>query len=261
MTFNTKGRSGPSRKKVTVETNDPDNPKIFLHLAGHINVLVAVEPKRLTLGRQLAKSQKATEEFSITVKNNEISIASITVPNDDRFEVNFKSGDPKKDGVYELAFKGGDKLGVVTAELLIKLEGSEKEIKTAIRFQILGDLRYSKNLFFFKKDNSFEPREVTFSTRSGKQTTITSAEDPTNTLKLEIVKSKDKATVVRATVIDTKASYKKPKRGKFTVKTTDPDEPQVEITYMISERRAPSMQMRPKMASPNKVKPLIQVKK
>jgi len=208
----------------------------MFHLAGFINVEVAVTPKRLTLGRQKLKKESATEKFSLKVTDPEKTKIKAVSVKDERFAIKMLSGDPKGDGEYELIFNGANELGRINTEVAIEIDGSEKPVKVPVLLTIVGDLRYSKSIFFVKKDDKFEPRDITFNTRSGKNVKIKGATDPTQTLKLKINSGKN---TVTATLIDQKADYRKPKRGKFLVKTTDLDEPEIEISYMISERRSP----------------------
>ncbi len=226
-------------------SNDPDNPRVSLSIEGEIVVDVAVKPSPLLFGER-RKRDKAEKEFFVTVNEPEkIKITSVTIK-DERFVVARKSKDNENDNLkYELKFLGSDKLGHISANIDIAFEGSESSsVSIPVRVHVIGDLRYSKNIYFLKRDGEFKSREVILSTRSGNSVKIKGVEDPDKQLKLEIVKAVGPRVTVRAEVADPDGTYKKPSHHKFYILTSDQDEPKAEIGYTITEPRTPTIRKR-----------------
>ncbi|MCP4676929.1 MAG: DUF1573 domain-containing protein [Deltaproteobacteria bacterium] len=241
----TKGRSGPLKKKITVFSNDPDSPKFMLNLHGEIVVDVEVKPRAITFG-QLGKGEKSFREFTTKVtephKNKIVSVAI----DEEHFKINKKSGKQETGAKYEIQFLGSKELGRISSKILITYEeiGASSEagpktttIETPVRVNTVGNLRYSKNLYFLKRNDKFKSREIVLTTRSGDPIKIKGVTDPDKQLKLEVIEPEGQRVMVRAEVAKPDASYPKPSRHTLQIKTTDKDEPVVEIGYTISEKR------------------------
>ncbi len=220
-----------------------------------------VDPRVVTFG-QLGKGDKGSRDFTTKVNEpDKIKITSVTVE-DKRFEIEKKGGDIAAGAQYELKFLGSDTIERLSSHIKIKLEGSESEsLEIPIRANVVGNLRYSKNIYFLKRDGAFKSREIVLTTRSGRPIKIKKTEDPDKQLKLEIVDKEGQKVMVRAEVANPDVEYKKSSRHKMFIYTTDKDEPKVEIGYTISERRGSSAQGRrnrkliKQMAIDKKIKP------
>jgi hypothetical protein len=241
----TKGRSGKIKKGITVESNDPTNPKIKLTLEGEIVVDVAVTPRTITFG-QLGKGETAVKNFAIKVTEpDKIKITSVKIE-DEMFELVHKSGNPAGDSEYEVKFKGAKELTRISSRINIAFEGSDvKSMEVPVRVNIVGNLRYSKDIYFHKRGDTFEPREITINTRSGKPIKIIGVSDPDNKLKTKIIEQEGQTVKVLAEVADATANYDAPDRHKLIIKTTDKDEPEAEISYTISSHARTNRGMRP----------------
>lgn len=248
-TLSTKGRTGPLKKTITVMSNDPDNPRLTLTLEGEVVTDVALKPPRLSLG-EVTKGEAATREFTATVAEPEkVSITAVTV-DDDRFEVQAKDGAA---GTYEVRFKGSDEFGRITAKVTLALKGADNPtLELPIWGEVVSDLRYPKSTSLYRKDGEFAPQRVRLSSRSGKDVKITSVVDEGKALKTELEQAEGKTAVVVLTVVDKDKETDQPVRGKLLIKTTDPDEPEVTVSYVIQYRD---------LKSPRQMGPLPTLKK
>jgi hypothetical protein len=237
----TKGRSGKTKKRITVMSNDPVNPNLSLELVGEIVVDVSVKPRHLSFG-QIGKGETVTREFELTVNEPEkVKITEVTV-SDERFVLQRISGEASGNSKYSVKLTNTKTIGRVSGQVIIKLEGSESEkVEVPVRASVVGDLRYSRSVYFNKRDGEFPEREIVFTRRSGKPVHIKKAEDPEGHLKLEIKVANDKKAIVVATVAKPENDYSKPLRNALKIHVADKDEPVVELRYTITDRPRPKM--------------------
>jgi hypothetical protein len=235
VVLKTKGRAGKTKKRITVISNDPEHPSLFLNFEGEILVDVMVKPRHISFG-QLGKKEQATREVTFDVAEpDKVKITGVEIE-DEHFTVRKKSGD-EKTSTWEVEFVGAKEIGRFNTKIMVALEGSDVEkLEVPVRAGVVGDLRYSRSLYFSKREGEFPSREVVFTTRSGKPVELKKVEDPDGKLKLTIDTPKGKKAVIKAEVADPTAKYEKPARHSFKVHTSDPDEPIVEIRYTITDR-------------------------
>ena len=254
-TFRTRGRQGMTRMTITVNSNDPVTPTLILSLRGEIETDVAVKPRSIWLG-QLQKRAKGSADFTVEVSDPErIKIKSVKVENK-AFKVKKLEGDAAGTAKYQLAFKGGAKLGAVSSRILVEYEGADRSpLRVPVRVEVVGDLQYTKYLRFIKRNDSFRPMTIVFKSRTDKDVAIKSANDPQGLLKLTVLESKGKRPMIRAEVADPSASYRSPRRDKIVVKTSDRNERTVEIGYTIAEPRTPVVRPAAPRLPPRKAPP------
>jgi len=223
------------KKNITVVSNDPDNPRFILTLEGEIVTEVALTPPRLSLG-EVTKGETATKEFTAKVTEPEkVSITAVTV-DDEHFEVVAKDAAA---GTYEVRFKGSDAFGRIAAKVTLTLKGADNPtMELPIWGEVVGDLRYPKSTSLYRKDGEFAPQKVILSSRSGKDVKITEVVDEGKALKAELEQAVGKTAVVVLTVVDKDKKTNQPVRGKLLIRTTDADEPEVTVSYVIQYREA-----------------------
>ena len=209
-----------------------------------------MQPRTIAFG-QLSKGERSVKDFAITVTKPDVVKISGVKLDDPRFSLSKKSGENEGSSQYELVFKGSKTIERIDSSVRIELVGSDADsVEVPVRVSVVGNLRYSKNLFFLKRGGEFKPRDVTITTRSGKPIKLMSAKDASGKLKLRITEKEGQRTTIQAEVADPKVNYAKPVLGKITVKTSDKDEPELEITYTISESIGKRLDM-PKLPLPN----------
>ncbi len=221
-------------------SNDPETPMLALMLEGEVLVDVKTDPRYLNFG-QLQKGEKATRELALdVVEPDKVKITGVKLERGEEFEIKRISGDAAGDSEYEVSFGGGGRVGRVVGSVVVSIDGSEvDEVRIPIRAQIVSDLRYRRSVYLVKRDGGFEPREIEFVSRSGKNVKLEEVEDESGRLELKIEKRDGgKKGVVIASVADPDADYSRPVRGSFEVHTGDGDESVVQIRYTIAERRA-----------------------
>jgi hypothetical protein len=233
----TKGRSGVTKKRITVMSNDPETPNLSLELSGEILVDVAVKPRHLSFG-QVGKGEDATREFELEVTEpDKVKILEVAVDDKEKFGLERLEGELSGDSKYALKLKTTKEIGRVTGKVIIKLEGSENDtLEVPIRATVVGDLRYSRSVYFNKREGEFPERDIVFTRRSGKDVVVKGAEDADGHLKLEVTTAKGAKAVVKAAVADPEKDYKKPVRGTVKVKVQDADEPEIDIRYTVTDR-------------------------
>jgi len=236
-TLKTEGREGPIKKRITVTSNDPDNPNLALNLEGEILVDISLKPRTVSFG-QLGKGEGGKAEFEIVVTAPEKTKVVDVAVDDARFTAKKLADLAPGHTKWELAFSGAKELGRVAAQIIVKYESPEAaEARLSVRASVIGDLQYSSSLYFNKTETGFQEQELAFTSRSGKDVGIKKGQDPDGKLKLQIVTAKGKKAVLKATVADPEAAPVKPSRHAFTVETSDPDEPVVTIRYTITQRK------------------------
>ncbi len=72
-----RGRLGPTRKNITVASNDPDQPQFILWLEGTVEKPIVVEPDRLYLGR-LEANQAETRTVTVSSPNQPLFLTGLT---------------------------------------------------------------------------------------------------------------------------------------------------------------------------------------
>lgn len=198
---------------------------------------MAVQPRRLSYG-QLSKRAEVARELKITVSEpDKVKITGVKL-DDDHFELKLTDGEPTGDSTYDVLFKGAEELGRIKANVRITFSGSDVEhIDVPLWGQIVGDLRYPNQIFFHKDKGGFKERKVNFTSRTGVDVHMLEAKDPDGHLKIEVLKTKGKMAEIKLEVAKPDADEAKPLKGKIQVKTTDKDQPKLEIPYTIHFRR------------------------
>lgn len=221
------------KKTVTVESNDPDTPKLILTLSGETWTDVVATPNRVSLG-EVGLKEKATHTLSLAITNpKEVAIESVTF-DDDRFTIT-----PAKNGdngakTYDVTYRGASEVGRVNGRIRVTYTGpdGEQHLDVPIWGQVVGDLRYPNSVFMGDKDGKIESRQLFVSTRSGKPVRILRATDPDKRLAVKLRKP-------FGPKAELSLSYEGEEpptgavRGEIQITTTDPQQPNVTIPYTI----------------------------
>jgi hypothetical protein len=250
-TVNTKNRKGQLRKTISVQSNDPETPRLTLALVAEITTDLMATPTRIDFGR-LSKGEKAERDVAIQPSDPErIRITSLRIE-DKRFTIEPKSKEAGNEQ-YTVRFLGSGSLERIAASIEVEYQGGEQtSMSIPIAVNVSGDIVYLKNLFFTKREGAFSTRDVNFSSRSSRPFRLISAKDPSGLLKLTITNPTGPPATLRVEVAKPDKSYIPSKRGAFTVKTDRPDENRIDIDYSITERRigSPRRSIRPTRPRP-----------
>jgi hypothetical protein len=244
-----------ANKRITVFSNDPETPKLFLTLKGEVVREVVATPSSVSFGT-LTKKEAAEKELTLTVSEPEkVKMTSVEIA-DDRFEAVLKEGDSSTKATYTIKYKGSDTIERVATQLKVNLEGADiSTVDVPIRAHVVGDLKYTSILYFSKRGEAFKSRDIKIESRSGTPFKVLKAEDPDKNVKLEMDKKQGTEVVIKASVADPKKAYSPSVRGALVIKTNDKDEPELSLRYTISEgmRRGPRAARKP-LADPASLK-------
>jgi hypothetical protein len=213
-----------------------------LSLEGEVVSDITVTPKRIRF-RDLKKTEKASAEFTITVRDPEkVKISTITIENK-LFEVIPQGSGSEKTSQYEVRFHGSPSTGRITTKMRILAHGLDKPyIDVPVVARVSSNLRYSKRLFLMKRNGIFPPKNIVISTRDGASLTVKKVEDPNNLLKLTIEKNNAPTVVIQAEVINPESDHGIVTGNKLFIYTSDKDEPTIELNYKISDAEVSHIQ-------------------
>ena len=140
VTFSTQSSSGKVTKRVTIYSNDPDNPKYKLSVAGTVVEEVVVKPKRLDFSRT-PYGEGSTKEISVkSVTDLKLEIKKIESTNPNVLATIMES--PGKDRYsINAVLKNDADFGRINGNIYI-FTNSKKQEKITIPFfgEVIGDV-------------------------------------------------------------------------------------------------------------------------
>jgi hypothetical protein len=230
---------------VTVTSNAVNAPSLALELSLEIVVDVEVSPPRLSFA-ELRKGEKATLSFIVKISDPaKYKLGGLHL-DDARFALVDKG-----ELNYELQFKGSSVLENLSSKLLIEVQGERnRTLEVPISVRVVGDIIYTRNLYFLKRNDVLQAKEIALSSRSGRAIKVLGASDPEGRVKVTIPKQPAKELVLKVEVERPGDNFKKPQRGTITVRTSDKDMAEIPVSYTISEARAPVVSMGSKAKPP-----------
>jgi hypothetical protein len=180
-TYKSKGAQGKIRKAITVETNDPDNPRVRLSIFGEVMAEVMVEPRYINF-RNVSKGRppkpislkiKLREEKGLKIEEVDTDNPSIVLQEERRGE---------NEAVYAVSLAEDVPTGRLAGKILVRTN-SRKSPKLQVPFYafVQGRVKVSPQLVSFGVIRPGEPssRDITlrgtgdsaFSVKSVKATT------------------------------------------------------------------------------------------
>ncbi len=235
--FNTRGRKGISSKRITVFSNDPDNPKFNLTIKGEILVDIEVTPSSISFGEiPIGQSSSKTASLRI-VEPEKVKIKSV-LSGDSRFRVKQTALEQPGVSEIEITFDGQNKAENISTSIKLELEGAgSPDFVISVRAQIVGNLKFPQQVHFTRSEDGFNPRNIDISSRLKKQFKVKKVSDSDNRLKFTYPKTSSTEVQIVAEVIASDLSLDKSYKGLIKVETTDTTEPVIEIKYVISQKR------------------------
>jgi Protein of unknown function (DUF1573) len=237
VSCNTIGRSGAVEKRFTVISDDSNKRDLELVLKGEILVSITATPRVVSFG-QLMGGGNASKELLLTLSDPEKEQIYSIVSENELFTVEKLDGDSAAESRYLVGFKGTKTPGRLMTNLVVHLASDTKSpaIKVPIRVTVLGQLRYSRNIFLGRKNGKIAPRDIVISARSGKPIKITKIEAPKEDLKLEKIEGQGNRVILRASVFDSSKSFTPSHKGVITIGIDGSEESSVTIEYIISDQ-------------------------
>lgn len=238
--FRTKGRRGKTSKRITVFSNDPDTPKLYLTIKGKIIQDVEIKPVSLSFGDMLTgESAVLKAELKVT-RPEQVKITSVA-SDDSRFTAKLVPGDAPGKSTVEVTFLGSEIQERIRSSIKVALAGEDAtEVLLPVRVQVVGNLRYPKKIFLMKTGDTFNTRDINISSRVDKSFKIKRAKDPDGRIKLNFPKTAGKELRLVASVRDSEMSLDKAVRGTIEIKTTDSVDSRISVDYVVSRRRGRS---------------------
>ena len=150
VTFNTRGRAGPNRKTITIQTNDEKNPNAKLEIKAMIERLLAFQPTIVRLN--VSHEEEKTVEAWLTgklVKDAKLELGEVKGDTDVKIELTEKKeGDETKKGL-RFTLKG-KKVGRANGTVTVKT-GVEKVPELTLRFNtmVTGNVQLRPRALYF----------------------------------------------------------------------------------------------------------------
>ncbi len=153
VTVNTFGKRDKLEQKVTIRSNDPDTPEIYVDVVGFVEPQVRVSPWMLDLGT-LEKGESVTHAVTVTTRDPAFKLRRISFGGDRSFKSkklgteNIEiEGQKRVRANFEVIFLGSTKPGSKMVEATLRTNHKQQRLLTMqIRYEILGDLDMPKVL-------------------------------------------------------------------------------------------------------------------
>ncbi len=242
MTFDSGRKKGQQKKTITVESNDPNNPKTSLHVSALIEVQFGFELYSLDFGRihkgttatktavLILKDQSKRNLLNISSQSPYISVETTnsTEPDKSRIEVQVTITPEAPPGRLN---------ETVTAKLT---DNSQPASNLSIRGTIVGNIEVTPETIRLTADTSRSAADQAeqvvrvVSTQSGVKFRLLSVTDPSDQLFLEV----DNVVAGEQYVIRAKPNEKalgmgRNSSGEVKVLTSDIEQPEVTLRYNI----------------------------
>ncbi|MFW5738944.1 MAG: DUF1573 domain-containing protein, partial [Myxococcota bacterium] len=262
VTFNTRGRVGPNRKTVTIQSNDPDTPNAKLEIKAMIERLLALQPTIVRINT--SHGEEKTVEAWLTgklAKDAKLAVEEVTGDTGVKVKVaEKKEGDETKQGL-RFTFKG-TKVGRGNGTVKLKT-GVEKVPELTVRFNtvVTGNLQLRPRALYFDNRSSHGKERVLRVTSKRDDFKLLSAKVLEGPYKAEITKPDtgvgyEVRVTLNSSEDNKKTDDKTPRslNGKLELVSNDPLEPKLEVPLHV--RRLPNLvRPRPGIPLPRKVTP------
>lgn len=153
ITVNTFGKRDKLEQKVTITSNDPDTPEVYVNVVGSIEPQVRVSPWSLDLGK-LEKGESVTRAVNVTTRDKAFKLRRISFGGVRSFKSKILDtelveieGNERTRVNFEVIFLGSTKPGSNMIEATLRTNHKQQRLLTMqIRYEILGDLDMPKVL-------------------------------------------------------------------------------------------------------------------
>lgn len=243
------GTHADIHKQIMVVSDDPETPEFALTMKGELFLDVSADPTFLTM-RDVRVGKTASAPFTLTITEpDKTEITEVVLEDDTHFELRHVEG-----LTYEVHFRGSPTVGsyATRVEATTTAE-SMPEVQIPVRAFVVSNLRYGKHLRFMHKDGVIPMRRIRISARQGDAPKIAKIKDPLGLLDVKIGEPAGPHVDIEATVDMEKfaelSDHQQRSGHPLLVFTNDPDEPKIEITYMVREVQAKSARAVPGTAT------------
>ncbi len=242
VSFNSGRRKGKQKKTITVESNDPANPKATLHILALIEVEFDFEVYNLNMGR-IRKGEPTSKTAVLQIKDpskrNLLELSSRSSHIVAR-RVESSGGDEGRIDV-EVTVRPETPPGRFNETVIAKLsDGSYPAANLRISGTIVGNVEVTPETVRFRVDTSrtaedqAEQKVKVVSTKNGARLRLLSVEDPNDRLVFEIdTLVADKQFEIKMRLRKIVMGQERIISGNVKIMTDDPDQPEVRVPYSI----------------------------
>ena len=162
-TFSSKGYQGKVKKSVTVETNDPDNPKVSLSILGEVIAEVMVTPRHVNFRNVNKDAPPKPIRLEVRVREGKgLKIQEVSA--DNPAIVLKEEKRTENEAIYSVSLAEKVPTGRLTGKILVTTN-SKKSPKTQVPFYafVQGRVQFSPQLVSFGVIRPGEPssRDIT----------------------------------------------------------------------------------------------------
>ena len=224
-------------KRITVYSNDPNEPRAILSISGEVLVDVRFDPRQLSFG-ELQKGESAQRTLSVDIlEQSKLEITQIK-SKDPRFTVTKNTIDHQ----YTISFSGHQEIGRIQSSLLIHAQGEQdrKNFVIPLHASVVDRLRYPKRVRF-SRQGKFQTQRIEIQARTGAPAVITKVVDPDHLLSttIQASPSEDAAPAVLATLQVDKLTSPQNSRHTLLIYTRDVEQKVIKIDYIIPADKRP----------------------
>ncbi len=246
VTFDSKHKTGQQKKSITVESNDPKNPRATLNITAFVEIVFGFEQYSLDVGR-VRKGKQVSISTSMIVKDPSIAKTVAFTSSSPQFSakvVQAVPGSGSTPGRLTIEVHGTSDIpvGRINAALTARAgDGATPDATLPITGTVVGNVDITPEAVQFfvdtSKTNSESVKQVVkvISTVDGAQVHILSVKDVDQRLMFHVdTLVADKQYEVTLVPIPAVMKARTNVSGAITITTDDKEQPETPVTYWIS---------------------------
>ena len=245
MTLKPKGNAADINKKITVVSNDPEQPNFTLTMTGKLLVDLSVKPGMATINN-LKIGEGGSANFGLTLApDSKAKIVSVELEDTENFSLRRIDGEAEGDSTYEVTFAGAPEVGTVSTQIVVKTDGEHTpELIVPVRASTTYNLQYINRVRFSYRKGRLDSRVIRITGRhTGKAPKIKKIVDPDGLLEHEVMAERGAMANIRL-LVKPEALAKLEAEARtgpheLIVHTDDKDEPKIVFEYRIAPEPPP----------------------
>lgn len=206
-------------------------------MKGSLLVDVEAVPDSLQL-MNLAPGEAGVVNVSVQrVQDSTATVKSVRIEDTEKFSIREIETQPGALVTYEVRFAGG-KVGTHSTKVVVETTGKHTpKLSIPVRANAATNLTYPKRVNLTRRGDGTVDQNLRISTRRGDPPKIGKVEDPDGLLDIEVLAPQGPSVNIRLRLRDG-AKIDEKKTHELVVHTNDPDEPKVEIEYVLKSAPA-----------------------
>lgn len=240
VTFNLKGKQGPQHKRITVLSNDPDQPSYGLELTGTALTTIMVEPSIINFGRI---EDAEPHEQKIIIKSmregHTFNILDVTASEDSPFKAALETVSPGKE--YTVAAVSNPNLmpGTLSGRITVRTDDeSRPAILVQVYGHVIGALQVRPDAINIQANTTPEarPASMYLQVLPGRvhEFELLEVIAPVAAMKAELIKRKDNDYHIKLSDMPVDETLKD---KELIVRTNLPEMPEIRIPFRVRPER------------------------